>query len=171
MSKVVLSKYFCNNVVNVIERLLETKYYCYILKNSYLPHKNRTYIGYTINPSRRIRQHNQEISGGAKYTSAFGNKSWYIYCLISGFPDNITALQCEWRLKHPCKKKKLMKKFYGPIGRIKGLNEDLKLKQWTSKSVFENNMYDIHIQIKEEYADLLTEVPENVKVTTFTNYI
>ena len=35
--------------------------YCYMLYTD----KNQTYIGATIDPDRRLRQHNKEISGGA----------------------------------------------------------------------------------------------------------
>jgi predicted GIY-YIG superfamily endonuclease len=133
-------------------------WYCYVLKNSYYLHKDRTYVGFTTDPKKRIRQHNQEIKGGAKYTSIFGNKSWYIYFLISGFPDKITALQFEWRLKNPPKKR------YGPKGRIQGVNDLLKLNKWTNNSMFENDMYDINIWIMKEYAHLLTDIPDNVHV-------
>ena len=40
----------------------------YLLTNS---HNNRTYLGITNNPNRRIRQHNGEIKGGARYTHSF----------------------------------------------------------------------------------------------------
>ena len=73
-------------------------FYCYILKNS---QNRRTYNGFTVKPKRRIRQHNQELVGGAKYTKKWGNKDWEIYALVTGFPDKINALQCEWRIKHP----------------------------------------------------------------------
>ena len=76
---------------------INKSHYCYILRNSYEPDKNRTYNGYTVNPSKRIRQHNQEIKGGAIYTKSWGNKSWEIYVLITGFPDHHNALQCEWK--------------------------------------------------------------------------
>ncbi len=57
----------------------------------------RTYVGCTNNFARRIRQHNGEITGGAKYTR--GN-SWAPVVTIEGFADDQRhALQFEWRLK------------------------------------------------------------------------
>ena len=80
-------------------------YYCYILQNNDEKYKNYTYIGCTNNPLQRIRQHNQEISGGAKYTSSKGNL-WEIIVLFEGFNNYKDALRCEWRLKHPNNKVK-----------------------------------------------------------------
>lgn len=73
-------------------------FYCYIISNSTF---TKFYIGYTINPIRRLRQHNREIKGGAKYTR---NDKWTYICIFSNIPDKISCLQCEWRLKHPIKK-------------------------------------------------------------------
>lgn len=57
------------------------KDYCvYLLKNSC---NNRTYLGITNNSKRRLRQHNCEIKGGAKYTRAFkGTGEWAYYLKI-----------------------------------------------------------------------------------------
>ena len=45
---------------------------------------NRTYLGITNNKERRIRQHNGEIKGGAKYTTAFkGEGEWKYYMYVS----------------------------------------------------------------------------------------
>jgi predicted GIY-YIG superfamily endonuclease len=57
----------------------------------------RTYIGASNDPDRRLRQHNREISGGAKST---GNHAWCRVALVTGFRDKIEALQFEWRWKH-----------------------------------------------------------------------
>jgi predicted GIY-YIG superfamily endonuclease len=143
---------------------VEKNHYCYILRNTHEPDLNRTYNGYTVNPSHRLRQHNQELKGGAIYTKAWGNKSWEIYALIKGFPDNHSALQCEWKLKHPARKKKRPAKYNSPKGRIIGLNEILQLDKWTSKSLLSINDLNLEIWIVNEYADVLENVPDNIKI-------
>lgn len=141
---------------------MDNRYFCYILRNHHLPHINRTYNGFTVNPKRRIRQHNQEIKGGAKYTRIFGNRSWEMYVLISGFPNDINALQCEWRIKHPNNRRKCCRKYCTPTGRIIGLNNILKLPQWTRNSTVLNNTLDLHVWILQDFAHLLTNLPEYV---------
>ena len=139
-------------------------YYCYILRNNYEPDINRTYNGYTIDPINRIRQHNQEIKGGAIYTKKYGNKSWEIYALIKGFPDKYNALQCEWKLKKPTGHKKRPNRYNSPAGRIKGLNEILQLNKWTSNSTIQIRDLNLELWILKEYAHLLPNVPDNIKV-------
>lgn len=49
---------------------------CYLLVSRNPFCKGKTYIGYTVNPNRRIKQHNDGIlAGGAKKTSGHG--PWY----------------------------------------------------------------------------------------------
>ena len=44
---------------------------------------NYTYLGITNNSIRRLRQHNGEIKGGAKYTHSFkGDGIWKYYLKI-----------------------------------------------------------------------------------------
>ena len=50
-------------------------------------------------PERRLRKHNGELSGGAKYTRSKG-PGWKHVCLVSGFQTKIQALQFEWAVKH-----------------------------------------------------------------------
>ena len=61
-----------------------------------------TYIGATIDMSHRLRQHNCEIKGGAKYTSSAvkNGHTWTLVCTVGRFPDMQTALQFEWMWKH-----------------------------------------------------------------------
>ena len=53
----------------------ETNFHgCYLLVAKSPRSKGRTYIGYTVNPTRRIKQHNSGVQhGGARRTHG---KSW-----------------------------------------------------------------------------------------------
>lgn len=141
-------------------------YYCYILRNTHNPDKNRTYNGFTVNPKNRLRQHNGELVGGARYTKRFGSSSWEIYALVKGFPNQVNALQCEWRIKHPTNKKRRPIRFTGPEGRIKGLNRVLHLPQWTNSSTINNNTMNLDVWIVNEFAHLLTNLPANIRLHT-----
>jgi structure-specific endonuclease subunit SLX1 len=57
----------------------------------------KTYVGATINPDRRLRQHNGEIAGGARATKG---RSWTRRFLVGGFVGEKAALRFEWRWKY-----------------------------------------------------------------------
>jgi predicted GIY-YIG superfamily endonuclease len=142
-------------------------WFCYFLKN---PIDNRTYKGMTNNPKRRIRQHNQEITGGAKYTKRFGDKQWEIYAIIGGFPNKINALQAEWRFAHSNNKRRRSSKYSSPIGGIIGVNEVLKLDKWTNNSIESNADMELTMWIYEEYLHLLIDIPDNITVIPINNF-
>jgi len=73
----------------------------------------RIYIGYTVDFNRRIRQHNGEISGGAKKT--INGRPWKPICIIKGFYDNSSALRFEYRLQKTKNKKDISKMIYNLI--------------------------------------------------------
>ena len=141
-------------------------WYCYILRNKLEQFKNNTYNGSTNNPMRRLRQHNEEIKGGARATHGKGG-AWEICAMLSGFPDHINALSCEWRMKCPSGRPgKRERKYQGVKGRVSSLNEILPLERWTSKCVVNNSDFKMKLHILSdvvEYVDV-SEVPENITI-------
>lgn len=89
-------------------------FYCYIIHNEH----DRTYNGYTVNLERRLRQHNGVIKGGARYTK--GKGPWE-FCLVITSPcwDCIsTAMQHEWSIKYPTRRRPRPSKYNGVVGRL-----------------------------------------------------
>ena len=131
------------------------KYYCYIIRSSNPSYQNSTYNGSTNNLSRRLRQHNGEISGGAKATR--GKGPWVYIAIWEGFTSYKEALSCEWKIKHPTNQKKRPSQYNGVKGRIKSLNLLIGLDYWTSKStgmgLMIENKYNLYI--KKELIELI----------------
>lgn len=73
-----------------------TGFYCYVLWNAARTH---TYAGFTVNPARRLRQHNGEISGGARATSKERGGWSFLFLIKCDTWTNKQALSFEWYLK------------------------------------------------------------------------
>jgi predicted GIY-YIG superfamily endonuclease len=141
-------------------------WYCYILRNKLEKFKHNTYNGSTNNPMRRLRQHNEEIKGGAKATHGKGG-AWEICAMLSGFPDHINALSCEWRIKCPSGRPgKRESKYQRVQGRIMSLNEILPLERWTGKCIVDNRDFKFKLHILKDVVGYLdkTNVPENIEI-------
>ena len=91
-------------------------------------------MGATVDPDRRLRQHNKEIKGGAHATGTRVSRGevWRRVCYIGGFPDWQAALQFEWRFKQISRK--LPKKMNPTERRLRALRELLLLEQPTTKA-------------------------------------
>lgn len=73
-----------------------SNYVVYVLVNTV---HNKTYIGITNNTTRRLRQHNGELVGGAKYTTSNKSKgSWIFYGFIKNL-DKKLSLSLEKKIK------------------------------------------------------------------------
>jgi predicted GIY-YIG superfamily endonuclease len=100
-------------------------WFCYFIECS----DKNTYIGATVDVDRRLRQHNSEIKGGARRTtarSACGSK-WHRILYVSGFSSSQEALKFEWRWKYFSRKsvaKSPMER------RIEALAHTLKFKEF-----------------------------------------
>ena len=98
-------------------------YFCYIIENGH-----SSYVGITNNREKRLRQHNSEISGGAKYTSLRG-PGWKYVCIINNL-DKITSMKLEWAIKH-----EQPVNASGICNRIRKLMSVLNKERFTKKSL------------------------------------
>ncbi|KAL5719902.1 hypothetical protein ACHQM5_012629 [Ranunculus cassubicifolius] len=58
----------------------------------------KTYVGVTTDFSRRLKQHNGELKGGAKASRS--GRPWICACIIQGFKDHSEAcsLESKWKI-------------------------------------------------------------------------
>jgi len=87
-----------------------------------------TYAGVSPDPVRRLRMHNGEICGGAKYTTSKG-PGWVHVCLVRGFPTNPNSMEFEWGIRHVPPRN-----VGGLESRLRKLGVLFRKERWTSKS-------------------------------------
>lgn len=72
----------------------------------FLQNEGNSYIGFTVNLQRRLRQHKGELKGGARCTSRWKlSKQTRLVAIVSNFPNKNRALSYEWHAKQrrePC---------------------------------------------------------------------
>ena len=105
--------------------------YVYLLESTY----GATYVGATVDPDRRLRQHNKEIKGGAHATGSkvASGETWSRVCYIQGFPTWSAALQFEWRFKQISRK--LPQQMVPYKRRMMALKKLLDLDRSTTKAI------------------------------------
>lgn len=146
-----------------MESLIEDQWSCYILKSINPLFLNRTYVGSTNSVKKRIRQHNGLIVGGARATAI--TRPNEIFCVLTGFPHRISALKCEWLLKHPSGTRKGNGKYSGIQGKLNGVNYLLtQSEKWKLRS----GNCPIKVWIKADLVGFLdvNSFPPSVEVYT-----
>ena len=103
---------------------------CYLLQSVNRLYKTSTYIGFTTDPRRRLRQHNG-TKQGAQRTKR--KRPWDMVVTVYGFPSKVAALQFEWAWQNP-RKSRLVKPITvgrsfkrGAVGGVQLLYEMLRL--------------------------------------------
>ncbi|XP_010557184.1 PREDICTED: structure-specific endonuclease subunit SLX1 [Tarenaya hassleriana] len=137
---------------------------CYLLTSLSPRHKGHTYIGFTVNPRRRIRQHNGEITCGAWRTKS--KRPWEMVLCLYGFPSNVSALQFEWAWQHPRESLAVreaasaFKSFSGVANKIKLAYTMLNLPAWQSLNLTVNFFSTKYMH----HSALCPSLPEHMKV-------
>ena len=67
---------------------------------------NRTYVGITVDPDRRLQEHNGELPGGAKYTRAW--RPWRIARVHGPMTSRSEASRLEHQIKQEVGKRRLL---------------------------------------------------------------
>ena len=76
---------------------MDNNWSLYLLENS---DNKRTYLGVTVDINRRMRQHNGELVGGAKYTTAnMGEGLWLLKTIVNNLTKS-EALSFERTIKN-----------------------------------------------------------------------
>lgn len=117
-----------------------------------------TYVGITKNLTKRLRQHNGELKGGAKYTRG---KSWRLVLTIEGLQFDTHVRQLEWRLHHPLNfhhnQREALKR------RVLQLNDAMNMERWTSTCANTSEMKGICLKwhSPSDAVNLVHLIPEN----------
>ena len=133
------------------------KYYCYFIISG-----NKTYNGYTVDLTRRLRQHNGIIQGGAKSTRC-GKGGWeYLAVLTAPNWTAVRAMQVEWLCKYPTRKKPRPRIYSRPQGRVNSLGE-------VCSRLLESSDTSLTLHLHENYYDLFCNSEQSQLVPSFIN--
>ena len=142
-------------IIPIAPLISNKKYYCYIVKQVEGT-KDLTYVVYTVKPSRRIRQHSEELKGGAMYTRGRGPWEFLVVMTCPSW-NNVKSMQTEWLIKHPNRKRKVLKCFKGAKGRINSLVEIF-------KRIPEEEKIEIYVHPDYYNQAVNLNLPENVNI-------
>ena len=122
--------------------MTERNYLVYLLQST--THSGRTYIGSTFDMARRLRQHNGQITGGAKRTHV--GRPWTVVRTVHGFQTHQQALQFEWAFAHPFRR--------GVPARLANLQKVLAKERWTSNAPLASSVPLRVVETAEEASEI-----------------
>jgi predicted GIY-YIG superfamily endonuclease len=105
-----------------------------------------SYIGATVAPHRRLRQHNGELAGGARRTRS--RTDWRFKCIVSGFRTWQEALQFEWAFKYHSRRCR------GVESRALALTALMERERWTANAPLASD-----VPLRVEYDPCASEPP------------
>ncbi|RDD37819.1 Structure-specific endonuclease subunit SLX1-like protein [Trichoplax sp. H2] len=153
-------------------------YGCYLLTSTNPKYKGWTYIGFTVDPNKRIKQHNGgRRFGGAKRTS--GKGPWIMVLVVHGFPNEIVALQFEWAWQNPKNGRRLRhlsgKKASesGLEFRFRILTEMLRCQPWCSLPLiirWLEPQYEIQFPVSQQAPQHMPIAYGPIKIGNFKHY-
>lgn len=115
-----------------------------------------SYIGATVDPVKRLKQHCGMLQGGAKRTRG---KLWTYKCVITGFQTWNQALMYEWSFKYHSKRCRSIE------SRKNALIELMSKERWTSNSPLASE-----VPLTIEYDPIQYGMPPTELPVKNTNY-
>jgi hypothetical protein len=104
-----------------------------------------------VNLERRLKQHNGVLKGGARATHNRGPWNFLIVITSHCWECISTAMQHEWSIKYPTRKRPRPKEYNGKLGRLRSLQK-----------VFEHmekvNCVDIICYVHNDYVELMHDI-------------
>ena len=120
-----------------------------------------TYIGKTNNLARRLRQHNGELSGGAKYTAGRGPFHYAFY--VTGFQTESQVLCFEWALHHGGYGGRKSRRRPGVTGAVQALVRVVNKDRWTRKCPLAETIpliiHDCYVPGKSKEKSVINMIP------------
>ncbi|KAJ1689063.1 hypothetical protein LUZ63_013218 [Rhynchospora breviuscula] len=123
------------------KRMRVSSWSVYLIVSSRLP---RTYVGVTTNFTRRLKQHNGELKGGAKASSA--GRPWSLACIVRGFENRSEACEFESKWKNISRKSTRKKKEENAVNSLLRHREEALKKVDTS---FDSSRLKVEWQLTE----------------------